>query len=299
MKHQRFTFRSLCIIATALSLTACQTIESLKNDILSIELPSLDNATARSANAIVYDGQCPRVEAVEELNTLSQFTTAQTHSPDNLISKIKIQDLQSTCAFDENTVTIDVTMNFAAMLGPHGVKGETNMFSYPFFVAVTKSSGAILAKELFTAPIKFKPGTTAQAYSEKMRQIIPLEHRDKGYNYKILVGFQLTPDQLSYNRWSIAENERKIEAERLRLKEEARQKAEEEKRRLELEQELEREKAMIAKQAINDKEKEKEKRDKLLNGVEKQKSSFWTKKTKEVQEQENKQIFIGRPVDIQ
>ena len=37
-------------------------------------------------------------------------------------------------------------------------------------------------------------------YFEKLRQIIPIKSKDIASYYKIMVGFQVTPDQLEYNR---------------------------------------------------------------------------------------------------
>ncbi len=241
MKHLRFLALSLCIAGPLFTLSACQTFDGVVKDIKGINLPSLRNSTSRSSQELVYSGSCPQAEAVEELKSLSEFSDTSDQSDYNLVSKIGIANLQSACNYDERSVTIDLRMDFQGTLGPRG--GNSGSFSYPFFVAVTSARGDILAKEVFAAPLTYNPGQKTQTYTEKMRQIIPIENRDRGSKYKILVGLQLTPDQLGYNRKKIAE-------------------------------------------------------EKLLLEAEEQKKTEFEKAPMEMQEQAQKEIYIGRPVDI-
>lgn len=200
MKHLRYLALSMCFIG----LTACQTFEGVKKDFGSLKLPSLSGSTAASSEQLVYSGDCPRVEAVQDLKMLSEFADTTNQVEQNLISTVKIAKIQSACSYEERSVTVDLKMDFAGRLGPQGRStGSTPFFSYPFFVAVTSANGTILAKEIFAASMTYNPGQDTQTYTEKMRQIIPIERRERGANYKVLVGFQLTPDQLSHNRLTL------------------------------------------------------------------------------------------------
>ena len=98
-------------------------------------------------------------------------------------------------------------MDFAGTLGPQAraASGQKPFFSHPFFVAITSDNGDILAKEIFAASLTYPAGADSQTYTERLRQVIPIDNRDRGANYKVLVGFQLTPDQLAYNRKKLAE----------------------------------------------------------------------------------------------
>jgi predicted small secreted protein len=292
MKHLRFFALSLC----AIGLAGCQTFNGLQKDIESLNIPSFGKSDEQYAQDIVYDGNCPGVEAVEELSALSEFTDPTDQSANNLISRIEISNMQSACNYDENSVTVDLRADFQGMIGPQGRSsaGDKPSFSYPFFVAVTSSSGKILAKEIFSAALTYAPGQVTQTYTEKMRQIIPLESRDKGSKYKVLVGLQLTPDQLAYNRQQIIEEQRRREEEARRKAEEEKRKAEEEKRK------AEEEKQRLAAEKIEKAEEEKRKaeEDKLLREAEEMEQTEFEKTPVDVQEQTQKEIYIGRPVDI-
>ncbi|MEM7650541.1 MAG: hypothetical protein AAF204_00470 [Pseudomonadota bacterium] len=173
-------------------------------DIESIRMPSLSKSTA-SSRELVFTGECPQAEAVGELRMLSEFTNPSDPSDANLISNISIENVNDTCSYEENTVTIDLKMDFRGTIGPMGRSAGSPSFSYPFFVAVTAANGDILAKEIFAANLTYPPGQQTQGYTEKLRQIIPIESKRRGKDFKVLVGFQLTPDQLAYNRQQIAQ----------------------------------------------------------------------------------------------
>ena len=215
MKYLRYSLLGLCLIG----LSACQTWEGVMKDFESINIPALDGFSPTNNDTVtdklVYTGGCPAVEAVEELSSLSEFTDASNQTDYNLIAKIDIAKIQNSCSYDKNAVTIDLSMDFLGTLGPTGraSSGGKPFFSYPFFVAVTSASGDILAKEIFAASMTYSPGQSTQTYTEKLRQIIPVESRDTGASYKVLVGFQLTPDQLAYNRKILQEEALRREAE--------------------------------------------------------------------------------------
>lgn len=199
-----FRYAALCTVF--LTLTACQTFEGMKKDFGSLELPSLNNSSSSYDNDnLVYSGSCPQVQAVNDLKTLSEYADTNNMTEQNLISTVEIGDIQSACSYDEHSVTVDLQMRFDGRIGPQSrmAAGDRPSFSYPFFVAVTSSNGTILAKEIFSASMDYPPGENSKSYTEKLRQIIPIERKDRGAYYKVLVGFQLTPDQLAHNRLTL------------------------------------------------------------------------------------------------
>jgi len=176
-------------------------MDGFMSDMDSLDLPSL-SMSEDSPESLIYDGHCPSVEVVNELRDLYEFTNRNEPQQQNMISRATIAKIETACQNSENAVTVDLKMAFEGTLGPRGRSStqEKPFFSYPFFVAVTSANGRILAKEIFAANITYEAGKDYQTYYENMRQIIPIEARDSGNRYKILVGFQLGPDQLTYNR---------------------------------------------------------------------------------------------------
>lgn len=191
---------SICL----LSLTACETVEGLKQDISNIKLSDFTPSISKSndESQFLINGNCPKITIVEELSMLDEFTPGTSAKSSNLISSVKMSESESTCTYNDRSVTVDLKLAFNGKLGTKGRKTSKDkpFFSYPFFVAVTSPSGKILAKEIFAASMTYDAGKNEQVYFETLRQIIPTDSRSKGAGYKVMLGFQLAEKQLNYNR---------------------------------------------------------------------------------------------------
>lgn len=197
---------SACLLGTTLTLGACQTFEGLKDDFAKIDFSSFTPAIVadpedKHSNFLI-DGDCPRIEVVDELSMLSEYTNPDNPNQSERISGVEIIKADSTCEYNDRSVTVDLKLTFNGNLGPQGkmTPSDTPFFSYPYFVAVTSPNDKILAKEIFAASMTYDANQNAKTYHETLRQIIPADNRTIGSRYKIMVGFQLTRDQLAENR---------------------------------------------------------------------------------------------------
>lgn len=196
----------------ALGLTGCETMTDVKNRIAAIDFPSLaaDEGIKATDGGLVMAATegCPQVAVVEDLKHLSQFETPAQPSPETNISRISMTGMKSSCRMTEKTVAVDIGLRFDAELGPktNHWKAESRSFAYPYFVAVTTPAGEIISKEVFAATIRYDANETALTQEESMRQIIPLREDMDVSGYEILIGFQLTDDELNYNRTTAAQS---------------------------------------------------------------------------------------------
>lgn len=199
MKHLKFLAMGLC--AAVFLLAACATVDQIKDDLGNLDLPEI-SSPANEADELVAGGNCPKAKVVEELSGFSDFDNFSDTSDSNLIALAGILGVKSTCEYGAKSVTVDMRVDFEGFLGPKGKisSGDRPFFSYPFFVAVTEPDGDILAKEVFAAPFAYENGQTYHKHSEDLRQVIPVPNQNRGSKYQILVGFQLSEEQLAYNR---------------------------------------------------------------------------------------------------
>jgi len=219
----------LAIGACILPLNACETMEGLQQDITNIKFADFTTAASVSEDpqsAYLIDGNCPQVQIVEDLSRLHEFNVGQSMTSSNLVSSVTVNETQSTCEYNDRSVTMDLKLAFNGQLGPKGRSAsKTNAsFSYPFFVAITNANGKILAKEIFAASIAYSAGEQEKTYFETLRQIIPADNRAQGARYKVMIGFQLAEQQLAYNRKLLAAEQlaaQKLEMERIAAKEAA------------------------------------------------------------------------------
>jgi len=192
----------LALLSCVSALGACNTVDGLVEDIKFMDWTAGSGPSASKAENFLSDG-CPAAGAVPELANFVEFVDPARPSIQTVVSSARIGTIQSKCDYGSQSVTVDIRLAFE---GAQGASGTGGTQSYPFFVAVTSPNGAILAKEVFAANMNYSSGNR-QTYFESMRQIIPIINKDAGVHYKVLAGFQLSPEQLAYNRAVIAAEE--------------------------------------------------------------------------------------------
>jgi hypothetical protein len=102
-----------------------------------------------------------------------------------------------TCEYDENILDVDVQVQVIASRGP---ANSDRLANISYFVAVARSDQTVLARKSFDLAVPFPGNRTRIAAQEEIGQIITLEAGTHGGNYRIYVGFDLTPEELEYNR---------------------------------------------------------------------------------------------------
>ena len=208
MRSCKTLFTLALLPVFTLSLSGCETVgqtyESTKERIAAIEwsLPSFGSSQAEETADAAGDQSCPPVTAVDELRNLSQFIDDRNPVPEDSISRVSITGVDSTCRFNENNVVVQMDIGFTGELGPRAAQWNTPDpdFVYPYFVAIAAPDGRVIAKETFALSLSYMPGQTALTQTEALRQIIPLNSDMFASDYTLMIGFQLTPDQLAYNR---------------------------------------------------------------------------------------------------
>jgi hypothetical protein len=74
--------------------------------------------------------------------------------------------------------------------------------TYNLFVAVTGLDSVVIDKQVFPITIEFSPGQDRVSVTEIFDSVeIPRAGADtSGLNFEVLVGFELTEDELEFNR---------------------------------------------------------------------------------------------------
>jgi hypothetical protein len=158
-------------------------------------LPVLAACSSDKAN------NCPGVSSVVETSIATVFKVGAPVDPANMLYTVEITDVHGTCDVDKPAVnsSSDVTVNFRATRPPNGVATSYKM---PYFVAVSQAD-RILAKKTYMVNFDFAPGQTVATFSDTVQSADVSAAKDKKtFDYLILVGLQLTKEQLDYNRAS-------------------------------------------------------------------------------------------------
>ena len=112
----------------------------------------------------------------------------------------EIMAVRSLCRYyDDRPIVASLELDMGFGRGP-AATGSTH--TYQFFVAVTRRDVAVIEKQVFPIEVTFRPGEDRIYLQEEIDEItIPRATAETaGDNFEIIVGFELTPEQLAWNR---------------------------------------------------------------------------------------------------
>lgn len=194
-------------------LSSCQTLDGLGNDLSSAWNASADALTRVSARDVTNETAapgpegaaktvtCPSVKVMDELRTMVEFQDPAKPSDKTRLARAVMKNVQARCSVgDKLSVELDIMVE--TTLGPKARVKKTDKpnFAFPYFVAVISPEGRVVAKEIFAASLSFENGENDMSRTETITQHIPLAEDGSVPAYSILVGFQLSEEQLAFNR---------------------------------------------------------------------------------------------------
>lgn len=179
-------------------------INSLKKD----EKQEAVNEEIVAEAILAADEGCPDATVVNDLSALHRFVDMSSPSEKSSISNVTITDIANGCRYKDDNIVVEMNIRFQGEAGERARIRDTDKpsFSYPYFVAVTSPHGTILSKEVYALTMSYDEDENEIVHTEQIRQIIPLDGDIYGPDHSILVGFQLTEQELAYNRKMIRED---------------------------------------------------------------------------------------------
>lgn len=142
-------------------------------------------------------GPCPTVGSLYEAARVVKFE-GDSESFRDITYTGEIVDVRLYCRYvDDEPLLAEVELSFAFGKGP---KGEERLHDYNYFVAVTRRNSRVLDREIFTVQADFNDEPVVAKRDLVGRIEIPrVDESISGANFEILVGFDLTDEQLQFN----------------------------------------------------------------------------------------------------
>jgi len=140
---------------------------------------------------------CPQAGILKDAQRLTKFLPGPGRDLTDVVFQVRLANVRTKCAYDKSGVKIDMLVDISAERGPAD-KSRKAVFAY--FVAIANPAGDILARERFTALIPFVPNISRAMASEELEQMIPLPRGRSAENYRIIIGLQVTREELEFNR---------------------------------------------------------------------------------------------------
>lgn len=166
-------------------------------------LPALMLSGCFGIDASAFDdspnvGPCPVAGVLYDASRVVEIKGTERH--ENVGFTGQVDGVRGFCRYvGTNPITMEIDIDFSFGRGP---KAEGMTHTYPVFVTVTRRDRSVLAKERFDIPVTWPEGADIVRVTESVPGIvIPRANETvSGSNFEVIVGFDLTPEQLAYNR---------------------------------------------------------------------------------------------------
>jgi hypothetical protein len=112
----------------------------------------------------------------------------------------EIQSLSSGCAYKaDDPIHVQMEILFALGKGPQAAGSQ---HTYRYWVAVTDRNNAVIDKQYFNLPVTFPAGKDRVLMTDNIKGItIPRARATvSGSNFEVLIGFDVTPEMVAFNR---------------------------------------------------------------------------------------------------
>ena len=141
---------------------------------------------------------CPSPILVEDAADLTRFDGAGRDLTD-VEFEASIEEATLACSFDtdENVIEADMGVVITASRGPANSENQADL---RYFVAVATRDQRVLSRDAFELNIPFEGNRTRVAARDELAPRIPIGPNEDGRDYRIYIGFVLTPEELQYNR---------------------------------------------------------------------------------------------------
>lgn len=153
--------------------------------------------SSKNKDDVARGPACPGVGILADASRLVQFAGTEAGGSGILFSA-EIVNAAATCDYSRRYVDMALSIQVHAR---HGQAGGTGVYPSRYFVAVVDPGERILARDIFDLAIAFEAGQPQAVLRDTVDRVrIPLKQKKAGAGYQIIVGFELTPDQVIYNR---------------------------------------------------------------------------------------------------
>jgi hypothetical protein len=162
-----------------------------------VPLLGLVALSACGPRVAIFAPTCPTTGILRDAADLTRFRGTGTDLTDMVIDG-RITGLAGKCMLDDRThlhTVISVGMDLT-----RGPANTTRTDDVTYFVAVAQGD-TILDKRTFVLPIGFARNVEQiRLTGDPVNIVLPVDAKTSGASYRILVGFQLTPQELAFNR---------------------------------------------------------------------------------------------------
>ena len=140
---------------------------------------------------------CPPVGSPAGVERVTVFAPNGGEDLTEVVFEAEVDGIQSVCEYDDDGVEVALNVRLVAERGPADVERQADL---RYFVAVEDGVGVITAKEIYEVSLPFEGNQRRVGIVEEIDIRIPAPEDNSFAEVRVVVGFQITPEQVDYNR---------------------------------------------------------------------------------------------------
>jgi hypothetical protein len=137
---------------------------------------------------------CPSVAFLADTDVVTILVPVS--DPPAVAAEATLSRVNSECRANGERVEVELAFQIDAL---RGATTDAAVIELPFFVAVIDGQGRVLGKDIFFSRLTFD-GAGVAGQVEQLVETIPLADGEVPVGFQIVLGFQLTPEELQYNQ---------------------------------------------------------------------------------------------------
>jgi len=193
------TIRALAAVLAALALCGCAGGDKAPRADAAADAPEpAKKPSKRELRQAENAGPCPSMGVLYDASRLVAFEGEERFA--NVAWTGEMWGVRGLCRYvGEDPIVMNLEVSMAFGRGP-AAKGDRH--TYRYWVAVTRKDRLPLAKQYFEIPVQFDGKSDRTTATQVIERIVIPRANEKvsGANFELLVGFDLSEDQLAYNR---------------------------------------------------------------------------------------------------
>ena len=141
---------------------------------------------------------CPKVGVLADAERMTVFAAGAAQDLTDVAYDARVGTVAGSCQFDqdEQQVMLSLDIPLSTTRGP-AYRGPVRL---SYFVATLDAAKNVVGREQFDINVEIPSDSQRVDNTEQLTETYKLKPDTLGAAYQVLVGFVLTPDQLSYNR---------------------------------------------------------------------------------------------------
>jgi len=144
------------------------------------------------------EAACPQGIIPADSAHISRFRDGTGRDLTDILNEGQIYDILIQCKYDKKSVTVDLQIGF---IGSRGPADRSRSADFEYWVAIVDPEDKIIERTTSHAVFQFKDNETRLTQvKDDLEPYIPLADLKTGPNYQIVVGFQLSAEELKWNR---------------------------------------------------------------------------------------------------